>query len=112
MPVTGGFQPTWKHAQQPRNWGIVLARGGLALLVLLGIVWFTQWRQRITTATIQHDVAARLHAPPARCADHSGNGSVWACLVGPAPRSRCVVVDVSLTGRLSFEHHPRHCRYP
>jgi hypothetical protein len=89
----------------------VVIRGCLALIVLLGIVWFSQWRQRITTPELERDVAARLHAPPARCADHSGNGSTWACVVGTTG-SRCVVVDVSLTGRVSFEHHPRQCRYP
>jgi hypothetical protein len=103
---------TWKHVQSPRSWTIVLIRGGLALLVLLGVLYVTQWRQRIAAPTLERDVAAKLHARPARCADHSGNGSTWACLVGAPPQSRCVIVDVTFTGRWSLREHPHGCRYP
>jgi hypothetical protein len=100
------------HGQQPRSWAIVLLRGCLALLVLLGILWATQWRQRISAPALERDVAGKLQATPARCSDQSGNGSRWACLVGPPPQPRCVVVTVSITGRWSLVRRPRHCRYP
>jgi hypothetical protein len=100
------------HGQQPRSWAIVLIRGGLALLVLLGVLYATQWRQRISGSTLERDVAGRLGSGPARCSDQSGNGSEWACLVGAPPRLRCVVVTVSLTGSWSLVRRPHHCHYP
>lgn len=104
--------PTWKHVQPPRSWAVVFIRGGLALLVLLGVVYVTQWRQRIAASTLERDVAAKLHATPARCADHSGNGSTWACVVGAPPQSRCVIVDVTFTGSWSLRKQSQGCRYP
>lgn len=104
--------PTWKHAQPPRTVAVVLIRGGLALAVLVGILYLTQWRQRISASSLERDVAAKLHASPARCADRSGNGSTWDCRVGTPPRSRCVVVDVTFTGSWSLRKHPHGCRYP
>ena len=99
------------HGQQPRSWAIVLIRAGLALLVLLAILYATQWRQRIAGSTLERDVAAKLGSGPARCSDQSRNGSQWACLVG-APQPRCVIVNVSLTGSWSLVRRPRHCHYP
>lgn len=110
--MTAGPNPTWKHAQPPRNWTIVLIRGGLALVVLLGVLYLTQWRQRIAAPTLQHDVAAKLHAGSARCADRNGNGSTWNCLVGSPPALRCVIVDVTFTGAWSLRKHPQGCHYP
>ena len=110
--MSGDATPTWKHVQPPRSWTIVLIRGGLALLVLLGVLYVTQWRQRIAASTLERDVAAKLHATPAHCADHSGNGSTWACLVGAPPQSHCVIVDVTFTGAWSLRKHPHGCRYP
>ena len=104
--------PTWKHAQPPRTLVVVLTRGGLALLVLLGVLYVTQWRQRISATALQRDVGAKLHASPARCADRSGNGSTWNCLVGAPPASRCVIVDVTFTGSWSVRKHPHGCHYP
>lgn len=104
--------PTWKHVQPPRNVGIVLIRAGLALVVLLGVLYVTQWRQRISASSLQRDVAAKLHAAPALCADRSGNGSTWNCRVGAPPGSRCVIVDVTFTGAWSLRKHPHGCRYP
>jgi hypothetical protein len=98
--------------QPPRSIATVLIRGGLALLVLLGVVYVTQWRQRISATSLQRDVAAKLHASPARCADRSGNGSTWNCLVGTSPGSRCVIVDVTFTGTWSLRKHPQGCHYP
>jgi hypothetical protein len=110
--VSDEAPPTWGHVQPPRNWAIVLIRAGLALLVLLGVLYVTQWRQRIAVSTLERDVAAKLHAKPARCSDQSGNGSTWACLVGAPPQPRCVIVNVSLTGSWSLVRRPRHCHYP
>jgi len=104
--------PTWKHVQPPRSVLIVLTRGGLALLVLLGVLYVTQWRQRISASALQHDVAVKLHATPARCSDRTGNGSTWNCLVGSRPQSRCVIVDVTFTGTWSLRKHPHGCHYP
>ena len=104
--------PTWKHVQPPRNVGIVLIRAGLALVVLLGVLYVTQWRQRISASSLQRDVAAKLHTAPALCADRSGNGSTWNCRVGAPPGSRCVIVDVTFTGAWSLRKHPHGCRYP
>jgi hypothetical protein len=104
--------PTWKHVQPPRSLVVVLVRVGLALLVLLGVLYVTDWRQRISASSLERDVAARLHASPARCADRTGNGSTWDCRVGMPPQSRCVIVDVTVTGSWSLRRHPRGCRYP
>ena len=76
------------------------------------LVWAAEWRQRISGATLEHDVAAKLRASPARCADQTRNGSRWACLVGSGQGARCVVVDVSITGSWSLERRPAQCRYP
>jgi hypothetical protein len=110
--ASAGPGRTWRHVQPPRSVGIVLIRGGLALLVLLGVLYVTQWRQRISASSLQRQVAAKLHAPPARCADRSGNGSTWNCRVGSPPASRCVVVDVTFTGAWSLRRHAQGCRYP
>jgi hypothetical protein len=100
------------HGQAPRSLPVLALRIGLALLVLLAIVWATQWRQRISGADLQHDLAVKLRAAPARCSDQSGNGSRWACLVGAGPAPRCVVVEVSIIGAWTLEKRPSHCRYP
>lgn len=103
---------TWKHVQPPRNLGTVLIRGGLALLVLLSVLYVAQWRQRISASSLDRDVATKLHASPARCADRSGNGSTWNCRVGTPPQSRCVIVDVTVTGAWSLRKHPHGCHFP
>ena len=100
------------HGQPPRSLPVLALRIVLVLLVLLAVVWAAEWRQRISGATLEHDVAGKLRAAPARCADQTGNGSRWACLVGSGPAARCVVVDVSITGSWSREKRPAHCRYP
>lgn len=110
--ATAGPDRPWKHAQPPRSWAIVIIRGGLALLVLLGVLYVTQWRQRIAAPALQRNVAAKLHAGSARCADRTGNGSTWNCLVGLPPASRRVVVDVTLTSAWSLRRHTHGCRYP
>lgn len=96
----------------PRSLPVLALRIGLALLVLLAVVWAAQWRQRISGTKLEHDVAGKLRASPARCSDQSGNGSRWACLVGAGQAARCVVVDVSIIGSWSLEKRPSHCRYP
>ena len=90
------------HGQAPRSLPVLALRIGLALLVLLAIVWATQWRQRISGADLQHDLAVKLRAAPAR----------WACLVGAGPAQRCVVSEVSIIGAWTLEKRPSHCRYP
>jgi hypothetical protein len=100
------------QGQAPRSLPVLALRIGLALLVLLAVVWAAQWRQRISGAKLEHDVAGKLRASPARCSDQSGNGSRWACLVGAGQAARCVVVDVSIIGSWSLEKRPSHCRYP
>jgi len=101
-----------RHGQPPRSLPVLALRIVLALLVLLAVVWAAEWRQRISSATLEHDVAGKLRTSPARCADQTGNGSRWACLVGTGQAARCVVVDVSIIGSWSLEKRPAHCRYP
>jgi hypothetical protein len=100
------------HGQAPRSLPVLALRIGLVLLVLLAVVWAAHWRQRISGATLEHELAGKLRTSPARCADHSGNGSRWACLVGSGHAARCVVVDVSIIGSWSLEPRRVHCRYP
>jgi hypothetical protein len=101
-----------QQGQQPSSWRVVLIRGMLALVVLLIVVWATQLRPRTDAGTLERDVAGKLHSTPARCSDQTRNGSKWTCLVGSPPATRCVVVDVSLTGGWTLERRPAHCRYP
>jgi hypothetical protein len=101
-----------QQSQQPRSWKVVLIRGALALVVLLIVVWATQLRPRTDSGTLERDVARKLHSTPARCSDQTRNGSKWACLVGSPPATRCVVVDVSLTGAWTLVRKPAHCHYP
>lgn len=101
-----------RHGRPPRSLPGLALRIVLVLLVLLAVVWAAEWRRRISAATLEHDVAGKLRASPARCADQTGNGSRWACLVGSGQAARCVVVDVSITGSWSLEKRPAHCRYP
>jgi hypothetical protein len=101
-----------QQGRQPWSWKVVLIRGFLALVVLLLVLYLTQLRPRIDTASLEHGVAAKMHTTPARCSDQTRNGSRWTCLVGTAPASRCVVVNVSIIGSLSLERHPKHCHYP
>jgi hypothetical protein len=101
-----------QQGQQPWSWKVVLIRAALALAVLLVVVWATQLRPRTDARTLERDVAAKLHSTPARCSDQTRNGSRWTCLVGSPPATRCVVVNVSLTGSWSLERKPAHCRYP
>lgn len=101
-----------QHSQPLRSWTAVLIRGGLAFGVLLIVVWATQLRPRAHAATLERDVAGRLHSTPARCSDQTRNGSKWTCLVGSPPATRCVVVDVSLTGDWTLERRPADCHYP
>jgi hypothetical protein len=106
--------PSWvkSQGQVPRSLPALALRIALALLVLLAVVWAAEWRQRASRASLEQDVAAKLRTSPARCADQTGNGSRWACLVGSGPAARCVVVDVSIIGSWSLEKRPAHCRYP
>jgi hypothetical protein len=106
--------PTWvrSQGQVPRSLPVFALRIVLALLVLLAVVWAAEWRQRISASSLEHDVAGKLRASPARCADQTANGSRWACLVGSGQAARCVVVDVSIIGSWSLEKRPAHCRYP
>lgn len=101
-----------QQGRQPWSWAVVLIRGGLALVVLLIVVWATELRPRASAGSLEHDVAQKLHSRPARCSDQTRNGSKWTCLVGSPPATRCVVVDVSLTGSWTLERKPVHCRYP
>ena len=101
-----------RHGQPPRSLPVLVLRIVLALLVLLAVVWAAEWRQRASRGSLEHDVAAKLRISPARCADQTGNGSRWACLVGSGQAARCVVVDVSIIGSWSLEQRPVHCRYP
>lgn len=101
-----------RHGQPPRSLPVLVLRIVLALLVLLAVVWAAEWRQRASRGSLEHDVAAKLRISPARCADQTGNGSRWACLVGSGQAARCVVVDVSIIGSWSLEQRPAHCRYP
>ena len=101
-----------RQGQPPRSLRVLALRIALVLLVLLAVVWAAEWRQRISASSLEHDVAAKLRASPARCADQTGNGSRWTCLVGAGQAARCVVVDVSITGSWSLEKRPAHCRYP
>jgi hypothetical protein len=101
-----------QQSRSPWSWKVVLIRGFLALLVLLGVVWATQLRPRIGAVSLEHGVAGKLHRTPVRCSDQTRNGSRWTCLVGAAPASRCVVVSVSLTGSWTVKQRPAHCRYP
>ena len=96
----------------PRPVVPILAVLGLAFGVLLIVVWATQLRPRTDAGTIERDVAGKLHSTPARCSDQTRNGAKWTCLVGSPPETRCVVVDVSLTGDWTLERRPAHCRYP
>ncbi|HKV66658.1 MAG TPA: hypothetical protein VJN72_01125 [Gaiellales bacterium] len=107
-----GAEMVRRHGQPPRSLPVLALRIVLVLLVLLAIVWAAEWRQRISAASLEHDVAGKLHTSPARCADQTGNGSRWACLVGSGQAARCVVVDVSIIGSWSLERRPAHCRYP
>jgi len=107
-----GAEMVRKHGQPPRSLPVLALRIVLVLLVLLAVVWAAEWRQRISGATLERDLAGKLRASPARCADQTGNGSRWACLVGSGEAARCVVVDVSITGSWSLEKRPAHCRYP
>jgi hypothetical protein len=101
-----------QQGQQPRSWTVVLIRGALALGVLLIVVWATQLRPRTDASTLERDIAGKLHSAQARCSDQTRNGSRWTCLVGSPPATRCVVVDVSLTGDWTLERRPAHCRHP
>lgn len=101
-----------QQSQPPHSWTVVLIRGGIALIVLLVVVWATQLRPRTHAATLERDIAGKLHSTPARCSDQTRNGSKWTCLVGSPPATRCVVVDVSLTGDWTLERRPAHCHYP
>ena len=101
-----------RHGQPPRGLPVLALRILLVLLVLLAVVWAAEWRQRISASSLEHDVATKLRTSPARCADQTGNGSRWACLVGSGQAARCVVVEVSIIGSWSLEKRPAHCRYP
>jgi len=107
-----GAEMVRRHGQPPRSLPVLALRIVLVLLVLLAIVWAAEWRQRISGASLEHGVAGKLRTSPARCADQTGNGSRWACLVGSGQTARCVVVDVSIIGSWSLERRPAHCRYP
>jgi len=100
------------HGQPPRSLPVLALRIVLVLLVLLAVVWAAEWRQRISARSLEQDVAGKLRESPARCADQTGNGSRWACLVGSGQAARCVVVEVSIIGSWSLEKRPPHCRYP
>jgi hypothetical protein len=101
-----------QQSQPPRSWKVVLIRGSLALVVLLLVVWATELRPRIAAGSLERGVAGKLHSTQVRCSDQTRNGSRWTCLVGAQPASRCVIVNVSLTGSWTVNQRPAHCRYP
>jgi hypothetical protein len=85
--------------------GIVLA----VLAVSATGYWVLRVHQRIGQATLEHQMAARQHAPTVGCAKLQSDGAAWACAVVYQAESVCLIAKVNVLGSWSTSVGEHRC---
>ncbi len=87
-----------------------LTRIVLAVLVVGATgYWVLRVHQRIGQTTLEHQVAARQHAPTVGCAKLQADGAVWACAVVYQAESVCLIAKVNVLGSWSTSVGQHRC---
>jgi hypothetical protein len=63
--------------------------------------WVLRVHQRIAETSLEHQIAAREHAPTVRCSALQSDGAAWACAVVYRVESVCLIAKVSALGNWS-----------
>jgi hypothetical protein len=71
--------------------------------------WVLRVHQRIGEATLEHQLAAREHAPTVRCAKLQSDGAAWACAVVYRAESVCLIAKVNALGSWSTAIGQHRC---
>jgi hypothetical protein len=85
--------------------GIVLA----VLAVGASGYWVLRVHQRIGEGTLEHQIAAREHAPTVRCAKLQSDGAAWACAAVYRAESVCLIAKVNALGSWSTAIGQHRC---
>ena len=76
-----GNQTPLKASKQMmgRRWLITAALRAIVAGAAVAALWAVEWRQRISVAAVERNVAHQMNDSAVRCYEHSENGSSWAC---------------------------------